>query len=113
MSCQVNCENLKELPDFEAKMMETIRTRTTDDSFSNIELVVSEETEMNFLKYKREYQRLTQSIPMYSSNTQNKPWDIVAWISNKLVDELITEITKEMEMDDTIHKLYELEFQEL
>lgn len=49
------------------------------DSLNNIELVVSEETEMNFLKYRREYQQLMQSIPMYSSNTQNKPWDVVAW----------------------------------
>lgn len=48
-------------------------------SQSNIELVVSEEVEMNFLKYRREYQRLMESIPMYSSNTQNKPWNIVAW----------------------------------
>lgn len=49
------------------------------NSLNNIELVVSEETEMNFLKYRREYQRLVQLVPMYSSNTQNKPWDIVAW----------------------------------
>lgn len=49
------------------------------DSQNNIELVVPEETEMSFLKYRREYQQLMQSIPMYSSNTQNKPWDIVAW----------------------------------
>jgi len=49
------------------------------DSMNNIELVVSEETKMNFLQYKHEYQHLMQSIPMYSSNTQNKPWDIVAW----------------------------------
>ncbi|XP_014482499.1 PREDICTED: uncharacterized protein LOC106748475 [Dinoponera quadriceps] len=110
--CQDNCESSKELPDFETKMMEATRTRVTDTSFSNIELVVSEETETNFLKYKREYQRLMQSIPMYSSNTQNKPWDIVAWISDKLVDELITEIAKELEMDDVIQKLFELEFQE-
>lgn len=61
-------------------MMEAIRTKKTDkNSSNNIELVISEEIEMNFQKYKREYQSLTQSIPMYSSNTQNKPWDIVAW----------------------------------
>ncbi|XP_032690962.1 uncharacterized protein LOC116853819 isoform X2 [Odontomachus brunneus] len=112
-SCQVNSESLKELPDFEMKMMETIWTRKADkDLFSNIELVVSEETEMNFLKYRHEYKRAMQLIPMYSSNTQNKPWDIVAWISDKLVDELITEIGKELEMHDVIQKLLELEFQE-
>jgi len=49
------------------------------DSLNNIELVISEEAEMSFLKYRCEYQQLMQSIPMYSSNTQNKPWDIVAW----------------------------------
>lgn len=38
--------------------------------------------------------------------------DIVCRISDKLVDELITEIGKELEMDDVIQKLFELEFQE-
>ncbi|KAL6264706.1 hypothetical protein P5V15_004805 [Pogonomyrmex californicus] len=108
-SCQADCESLMKLPDFETKMKEG---KFMLDSLNNIELVVSEETEMNFLKYKREYQRLMQSIPMYSSNTQNKPWDIVAWISDKLVDELITEIAKELQIEDVIQKLFEFEFQE-
>ncbi|XP_011338604.1 uncharacterized protein LOC105280088 isoform X2 [Ooceraea biroi] len=108
-SCQADCERLTGLPDFEMKMKERNRIA---DAMDNIELVVSDEIEMNFLQYKREYQRLMQSIPMYSSNTQNKPWDIVAWISDKLVDELITEIAKELQIDDVIRKLFELEFQE-
>ncbi|CAL1685030.1 unnamed protein product [Lasius platythorax] len=109
VSCQANCESLTELSDFEIKMKEEKR-RT--NSSNNIELIVSEETEINFLKYRREYLRLIQSVPMYSSNTQNKPWDIVAWISDKLVDELIMEISKELQIDDVIQKLFELEFQE-
>lgn len=109
-SCQANCESLTELSDFEIKMKEG--KRIGNSLSSNIELVVSEETEVNFLKYRREYQRLMQSVPMYSSNTQNKPWDIVAWISDKLVDELIMEISKELQIDDVIQKLFELEFQE-
>ncbi|XP_012063912.1 PREDICTED: uncharacterized protein LOC105627234 [Atta cephalotes] len=108
-SCQADYESLMDLPDFEAKIKEG---KFKIDSLNNIELDVSEETEMNFLKYKCEYQQLMQSIPMYSSNTQNKPWDIVAWISNKLVDELIIEIAKELQIDDVIQKLFELEFQE-
>ncbi|XP_029676404.1 uncharacterized protein LOC115243487 isoform X1 [Formica exsecta] len=108
-SCQANCESLTELSDFEIKMKEGKRIT---NSLNNIELVVSEETEMNFLKYRREYQRLVQLVPMYSSNTQNKPWDIVAWISDKLIDELIMEISKELQINDVIQKLFELEFQE-
>lgn len=50
---------------------------------------------------------------MYSSNTQNKPWDIVAWISDKLIEELIIEITEELQMNNIIKKLFEMEFQEL
>jgi hypothetical protein len=38
--------------------------------------------------------------------------DIVCRISDKLVDELITEIAKELQIDDVIQKLFELEFQE-
>ncbi|XP_012527400.1 uncharacterized protein LOC105831662 isoform X2 [Monomorium pharaonis] len=108
-SCQADCESLTEFPDFETKVKEG---KLMADSLNNIELVVSNETELNFLKYRCEYQQLMQSIPMYSSNTQNKPWDIVAWISDKLVDELITEIAKELQIDDVIQKLFELEFQE-
>ncbi|KYN19944.1 PREDICTED: uncharacterized protein LOC108761088 isoform X1 [Trachymyrmex cornetzi] len=108
-SCQADYKSLMELPDFETKVKEG---KFMIDSLNNIELAVSEETEMNFLKYRCEYQRLMESIPMYSSNTQNKPWDIVAWISDKLVDELIIEIAKELQIDDVIQKLFELEFQE-
>lgn len=49
------------------------------DLMIDIELDIPEETEANFHKYKSEYQRTMQAIPMYSSNTRNKPWDIVAW----------------------------------
>lgn len=33
-------------------------------------------------------------------------------ISDKLIDELIMEISKELQIDDVIQKLFELEFQE-
>lgn len=44
-----------------------------------IQLAISEEIELQFLTYRCEYKKFCQSKPMYSSNTQNKPWDIVAW----------------------------------
>ncbi|KAL0109438.1 hypothetical protein PUN28_014483 [Cardiocondyla obscurior] len=109
VSCQADYDSLTDLPDFEAKIREG---KLMTDSLNNIELVVSEEAEINFLKYKHDYEQLMQSVPMYSSNTHNKPWDIVAWISDKLVDELTTEIAKELQIDDVIQKLFELEFQE-
>lgn len=34
-------------------------------------------------------------------------------ISDKLIEELITEITEELQMNDVIKKLFEMEFQEL
>ncbi|KAI4499033.1 hypothetical protein M0802_005899 [Mischocyttarus mexicanus] len=77
-----------------------------------IQLFISKETEAKFLKYRTEYYNFFKSSPMYSNNTQNKPWDIVAWISDKLVDELINEIAKELEMQDIIQKMYQLEFKE-
>ncbi|XP_014609632.1 PREDICTED: uncharacterized protein LOC106789697 isoform X1 [Polistes canadensis] len=78
----------------------------------SIQLFISKETEVKFFKYRAEYYNLFKSSPMYSNNTQNKPWDIVAWISDKLVDELINEIAKELEMQDIIQKMYQLEFKE-
>ncbi|XP_046831946.1 uncharacterized protein LOC124430006 isoform X5 [Vespa crabro] len=79
---------------------------------SLVQLNISKETEAKFLRYKIEYYHLFKCNPMYSNDTQNKPWDIVAWISDKLVDELINEIAKELEMQDVIQKMYQLEFKE-
>ncbi|XP_033343027.2 uncharacterized protein LOC117230063 isoform X2 [Megalopta genalis] len=77
-----------------------------------LELTISKEAEQRILAYRHEYSKACQSRPMYSSNTQNKPWDIVAWISDKLVEELIMETAKELEPVGVIQKLYEMEFQE-
>lgn len=33
-------------------------------------------------------------------------------ISDKLIDELVVEISKELQMDDVIQKLFDLEFQD-
>ncbi|XP_047364463.1 uncharacterized protein LOC124954894 isoform X3 [Vespa velutina] len=81
-------------------------------SNSFIQLNISKETEAKFLRYRIEYYHLFKCNPMYSNDTQNKPWNIVAWISDKLVDELINEIAKELEMQDVIQKMYQLEFKE-
>ncbi|XP_078045950.1 uncharacterized protein LOC144474688 isoform X2 [Augochlora pura] len=77
-----------------------------------LELTISKEAEQRILAYRQEYSKVCQSRPMYSSNTQNKPWDIVAWISDKLVEELVMETAKELEPVGVIQKLYEMEFQE-
>ncbi|XP_015437381.1 PREDICTED: uncharacterized protein LOC107192599 [Dufourea novaeangliae] len=79
---------------------------------NKLQLTIAKETKQRILAYKNDYKRLCELRPMYSSNTQNKPWDIVAWISDKLVEELIIETTKELPVNDMIEKLYEMEFQE-
>ncbi|XP_043251949.1 uncharacterized protein LOC122397118 isoform X1 [Colletes gigas] len=83
------------------------------DTKNEIVLNVSKETELQFLAYRHEYKKMCQSKPMYSSSTQNKPWDIVAWISDKLVEELMIEIANELQMPDLIQKMFEMEFQEV
>ncbi|XP_076392890.1 uncharacterized protein LOC100879765 [Megachile rotundata] len=90
VSCQADCETT--LKDNDDK-----KTANTKDK---VMLTVSKETELQFLSYRLEYQKQCQSKPMYSSNTQNKPWNIVAWISDKLIEELITEITTELQMNE-------------
>ncbi|XP_017892849.1 uncharacterized protein LOC108632663 isoform X2 [Ceratina calcarata] len=75
-------------------------------------LIVSKQVELLFLAYRSEYRKLCRSKPMYSSSTQNKPWDIVAWVSDKLIEELIIEITEELQMDDIIEKMFKMEFRE-
>ncbi|XP_076244100.1 uncharacterized protein LOC143185197 [Calliopsis andreniformis] len=103
--CDASCQ---------ADYQTSIGSRNIVDSkaTNSIELTISKKTERQFVAYKHEYKKLCQSKPMYSSNTQNKPWDIVAWISDKLIEELIFEITEELQMNDVIKKLFKMEFQE-
>ncbi|KAG7198786.1 hypothetical protein KM043_001767 [Ampulex compressa] len=77
-----------------------------------VHLDISEKTASEFLKYRHQYLAQCQSRPMYSGNNRNKPWDIVVWISDKLVDELLVDVAKELEIRDVIQKLFELEFRE-
>lgn len=78
----------------------------------SIELTVSESAALNFTDYQKQYQSSVQENPIYTSNTQNKPWEVVAWIAEKLVEELIIELSEEFEMEEIIQKLFDLEFQE-
>ncbi|XP_029048858.2 uncharacterized protein LOC114878806 [Osmia bicornis bicornis] len=107
--CNVSCQ------------ADEITLRASDDKKTvnlntkeKVKLVVPKEIELQFLAYRLEYKKQCQSRPMYSSNTQNKPWNIVAWISDKLIEELIIEIAKELQMNgvEIIQKLFEMEFQE-
>ncbi|XP_051163794.1 uncharacterized protein LOC127283146 isoform X2 [Leptopilina boulardi] len=97
-SCQANDDYLK-------------RTTIRKDGLINLE--ISDDLEFRLLEYKQMYQSITESNQMYCNHTQNKPWDIVAWVSDQLVNELIVDLSKELQMDDVIKKLFELEFQEL
>ncbi|KAK0098777.1 hypothetical protein PV326_003438 [Microctonus aethiopoides] len=79
------------------------------------QLSVSEASAEELLNYRNElsnYQRTCRSSPMYTSDSPNKPWEVIAWIADKLVDELMIELCKELQMDDVIQKLFDLEFQE-
>ncbi|XP_011501230.1 PREDICTED: uncharacterized protein LOC105364899 [Ceratosolen solmsi marchali] len=75
-------------------------------------LLISDTLMLRLSEYRNQYKSLLKSSPMYTSNTQNKPWDVVAWIADKLVDELIIELSNDFQMEEIIQKLFELEFQE-
>lgn len=81
-------------------------------SNSSCELSISEPVLSSIMDYRNQYQSMLKSNPLYTSNTQNKPWEVVAWIADKLVDELIVELCDDFQMEDVIQKLFELEFQE-
>lgn len=81
-------------------------------SNGSIKLVISESACQSFTDYQTQFQNSVEENPMYTSSTQNKPWEVVAWIAEKLVEELIIELSEEFEMDDIIQKLFDLEFQE-
>ncbi|XP_003424337.1 uncharacterized protein LOC100680021 [Nasonia vitripennis] len=78
----------------------------------NCKLSVSQTVASSFTKYRNEYQNSLKSNLMYSSTTQNKPWEILAYIADKLVEELIVELSDNFQMEDIIQKLFDLEFQE-
>ncbi|XP_043269507.1 uncharacterized protein [Venturia canescens] len=75
-------------------------------------LKVDESSLLSLSKYREAYRDWSQTNPMYTNKSQNKPWDVVSWIADKLVDELIVDVSKEFEMCDVIQKLFELEFKE-
>ena len=77
-----------------------------------LKLSVPESTALCFNEYRNQYLNSLKTNPMYTSNTQNKPWDIVPWIADKLVEELIIELADDFQMEDIIQKLFDLEFQE-
>lgn len=79
---------------------------------ATLTLQVSDTAFKCLMDYRNQYYSSLESNPMYTTNTQNKPWDIVAWISDKLIDELIVELSDEFQMGDVIQKLFELEFEE-
>lgn len=43
------------------------------------QLKVPQDSADRLLKYRDEYQRLCSLSPMYTSNSLNKPWDVVSW----------------------------------
>lgn len=77
-----------------------------------IDLTISESGALSFTEYQKQYEESVQSNAMYTSSTQNKPWEVVAWIAEKLVEELIVKLSEEFEMDEIIQKMFDLEFQE-
>ncbi|XP_012256000.2 uncharacterized protein LOC105686030 [Athalia rosae] len=77
-----------------------------------VQLISPASTDSIIPEYYHKYQSFIQANPMYLSNTNNKPWDVVAWIADKLVDELVTEISKELQIDNIIKKMFDLEFEE-
>ncbi|XP_057327556.1 uncharacterized protein LOC130668971 isoform X1 [Microplitis mediator] len=92
---------------------ESTESAPSDNKNSGLtKLNVSHDSADRLLKYRDEYQRLCSLSPMYTSNSLNKPWEVVSWISDKLIDELVVEISKELQMDDVIQKLFDLEFQD-
>ncbi|KAK2577795.1 hypothetical protein KPH14_012001 [Odynerus spinipes] len=107
----ISCDALGHM-DYHKRVHKDKKTKDIIQKNGMTQLLLSKGTETKLLQYRTDYYNLSKRSPMYSNNTQNKPWDIVAWISDKLVDELINEIAKELEMQDIIQKMYQLEFQE-
>lgn len=77
-----------------------------------MELSVSGSATLCLSDYRNQYQHFMNSNPMYTSNTHNKPWEVIAWIADKLVDELIVELSDDFQMEHVIQKMFDLEFQE-
>ncbi|XP_066596981.1 putative leucine-rich repeat-containing protein DDB_G0290503 isoform X3 [Prorops nasuta] len=104
VSCQVNNEKIIKIGKAENIYLHKKDTKTP--------IIISETTKFNLQKYRDDYQSSLKLDPMYNTNSQNKPWSVVDWISDTLVNELIGDIAKEFEMNDVIQKLFQLEFQE-
>ncbi|XP_046741128.1 uncharacterized protein LOC124408316 isoform X1 [Diprion similis] len=111
--CEINLEGsdeTSEVPEEETTLR--IVTSTNEIKKSPVQLIAPVSLDFIISEYHHRYKSFIQASPMYLSNTNNKPWDVVAWIADKLVDELIAEISKELQMDNIIQKMFDLEFEE-
>ena len=78
----------------------------------DIKLKISHKTIHNLAEYRDDFKEGTKANSMYTSKTKNKPWEVVAWIADKLVDEMIVDISNDFQVNDVIEKLFDLELQE-
>lgn len=59
---------------------ESSESAASDNKNSGLtKLNVSHDSVDRLLKYRDEYQRLCSLSPMYTSNSLNKPWEVVSW----------------------------------
>lgn len=63
----------------------------------------------NCLRYKEDYEDYASHNSMYVQKKNRKPWEIVSRISDGILDGLLQDIMKELEIDNVLVNLCEME----
>ncbi|XP_044012376.1 uncharacterized protein LOC122855229 isoform X2 [Aphidius gifuensis] len=86
--------------------------KTDDKNEDETKLIVDEKVAERILNYREKFYQFCLTNSMYTSKTSNEPSEVVAWVSEKLKEELLVDLTKKLEMNEVIRRLFDLEFQE-
>ncbi|KAG6449187.1 hypothetical protein O3G_MSEX005932 [Manduca sexta] len=70
---------------------------------------IPETTTQNLFQYRTKFVQHMLTSPMYANSAVGKPWEIIGSISERIIDELLLSVAKEMEIGRVTQELYRAE----
>lgn len=70
---------------------------------------ISEKTADSLFQYRTKFVQHMLTSAMYANSAVGKPWEMIGSVSERIIDELLLNITKEMQIYDLVKELYKKE----
>ncbi|CAG9786499.1 unnamed protein product [Diatraea saccharalis] len=72
-------------------------------------LNIPEQTAERLFQYRTKFVQHMLASPMYANCEIGKPWEIIGSISEQLIDDLLSQCAKEMQLQNVVQELYKVE----